>query len=89
MTKQEEIDWGLRKFLSEWTEQDGEQYLYDFSLALRGYLHSQGVVIKVERELPDWKEADCIGGGAKLAQQDMLDNNWRCVESLLDKDNPV
>ena len=43
MTKQEEIDWGLRKFLSEWTEQDGEQYLYDFSLALRGYLHSQGI----------------------------------------------
>ena len=52
-------------------------------------LQELGVVIKVERELPDWKEADCIGGGAKLAQQDMLDNNWRCVESLLDKDNPV
>lgn len=49
MTKQEKIDWGLRNLIREWTNEEGSKYLYEFSKAIRAYLHSQNVVIKVDR----------------------------------------
>ena len=48
MIKQEEIDWGLRKLIREWTNEDGTKYLYDFSRAIRNYLNDNGVMIKVD-----------------------------------------
>ena len=48
MTRQEEIDWGLRELCAKWTGEDGTKYVYDFSLAIRQYLSSQGVVIRAE-----------------------------------------
>lgn len=43
MTKQKEIDWGLRSIITTWTGEDGTKYLYDFSDAIRVYLHSQDI----------------------------------------------
>lgn len=45
MPSSEGIDWGLRRLITEWTSEDGTKYLYDFSKAIREYLHSQGVGI--------------------------------------------
>jgi len=67
------------------------------------FLHSRGCVIKVEGELPKDKDFTRTGGcfsdsekethafdtGYFASQQDMLNNNWRCVESILGKDSPV
>jgi len=49
MTKQEEIRGGIEKIRREALGNDCSGYLTD---AILNYLHSQGVVIKVERELP-------------------------------------
>lgn len=48
MTKQEEINWGLHKLIGDWIGDDGTMRLYNFSQAIREYLHSQGVVVKVD-----------------------------------------
>ena len=62
-------------------------------------LDELGCVIKVDRELPTGGK--CYGEHGIFivpdtrveitfhTQQDMLNNNWRCVESILDKDSTV
>lgn len=45
MSKQEEIDLGLRQVIMEWMGAPSTQELYDFSKAIRVYLDSEGVVI--------------------------------------------
>ena len=50
MTKQEEIDWGLRNLIRELTNEDGTIFLYKASIKTREYLKSMGVVIKVDME---------------------------------------
>ena len=48
MTKQEEIDWGIRSFLCDAFNCDEDHYLAVKSLELRQYLAREGVVIKVD-----------------------------------------
>lgn len=43
MSKQEKIDWGLRKLIRELTNEDGTMYLLNASQKIRRYLHSQGL----------------------------------------------
>ena len=54
MTKQEEIRNGMRKFISDkgWR---GLNFI-EAEEVLTKYLHSQGVVIQTDRELPNWLE---------------------------------
>ncbi len=68
MRKQEEIrggmqpnlDWGLRKWLGDWFGEDNPTELYNASKSLRQFLHSQGCVLRVDRELPPCRCDDCI-----------------------------
>ena len=54
MTKQEEIRSGIEKFVSEAYWYEGEKNIVtDITKQLISYLHSQGVVIKVDKKLPD------------------------------------
>jgi len=46
----------------------------------------------VERELPELDRIPAwldMSDAYEEGKQDMLNNNWRCVESILDKDSPV
>ena len=45
MTRQEEIDWGLRGIIKEWTRDDWDVYHFNFSKAILNYLHSQGACL--------------------------------------------
>ncbi len=65
MTKQEEIREGIAKGLAhcdiiEWEELTNENKQHYLSEAdrIRNYLHSQGVVIKVDRELPNVSKSE-------------------------------
>jgi len=83
MTKQEEIREGLGNVIAQWHP----LVTGDLLDAILSYLHSQGVVIKVDRELP--KECqDCAlyrsysGGGIKL-----LKAGYVVVEPLIKRQN--
>ena len=53
MATREEIREGIEKFVSEAYWYEGEKNMVvDITSRLVNYLHSQGVVIKVDRELP-------------------------------------
>lgn len=64
MNKQEEIREGIEAIIRErgydiWSVagKDGiEQFLQDELNQILSYLHSQGCVLKVDRELPKWLE---------------------------------
>jgi len=99
MTKQEEIrewvkEWvlGIRQYLND-TEHSPEPFtkpidpnvlIVEFPNKLLKYLHSQGVVIKVERELPfaDWITVP-PSEIAKYTQQNMLKAGYKAVEPLI------
>ena len=89
MAKQEEIDWGLRKLIREWTGEEGTKYLYDFSKAIRSYLHSQRCRIEVDREAPcireDPEQTDCELILAIATQKDMLKAGYVAVEPLVNE----
>ena len=63
MTKQKEIDWGLRNLIRELTGEDGTVFLYNGSKTIREYLCSQGAMLKVK--CPDcvwWQfEGEVVG----------------------------
>ena len=79
MTKQGKIDWGLRNLITEWTSEEGSKYLYDFSNAIRTYLHSQGVVIKVDRELPSMDIVQALE--ADIADRRGLKSEWYMIDN--------
>ncbi len=100
MTKQEKIREGYAKFLFERTEHDSQHCAksYDdlkdkgFWLWLADehlkYLHSQGAVIKVDRELPNLSmgKHDCdYVAGYKEARYEMLEAGYVAVESLTEE----
>ena len=83
MTKQEKIDWGLRGLISKWTGEDGSKYLYDFSKAIREYLHSQGgVLLKENQELPDSLMEGQIACDKPTYQEMLRRANFKAVEPL-------
>ena len=100
VSKQEEIDWGLRTKLGELFGCDEDNYLYTASKELREWLASQGVVRRVDRELPIVKAKrelpksaidDMLKGKSpiqiyKEAQQDMLKAGYVAVEPLIELD---
>ena len=47
---QPNLDWKLRKWLGDWFGEDDPTQLYNASKELREFLHSQGVVLKVDRD---------------------------------------
>ena len=54
MTKQEEIREGVEKFVSEAYWYEGKKNVVEsITNELLQYLHSQGVVLKVKRDLPE------------------------------------
>jgi len=71
MTEQEKIDWGLRELISKWTNEDDDKYLYDFSKAIREYLHSQGLVIVAD------------AGVVKVSADSSLTTTLYHVESII------
>ena len=80
----EEIDWGLRKLIREWTNEEETKYLYDFSKAIRVYLAERGVVIKVDRGLPPIGTSDNFGKTVShLTQIDILKAGYVAVEPLI------
>jgi len=86
--KRQEIDWGLRNLIKKWTNEESSPYLSTFSRALRQFLHSQGVVIKVEGELPDTpREVVFYSGdyGYKKSQRDMLNAGYTRTISLIEE----
>ena len=95
MTKQEEIKGKIATLLLPVATREVNGFEATDQILL--YLHSQGCVLKVEGKLPKDKDFTRTGGcfsdsekethafdtGYFASQQDMLNNNWRCVESIL------
>ena len=80
MTKQEEIREGLAEELCKinggiWNAANYNDYWLEKADGALSYLHSQGVVIKVERELPE-NSLKTLGGsfegGYLIGQQDII-----------------
>ena len=99
MTKQEEIQEGLAVKLASFEgrkywqmpDVDKEYWLTQSSASLQ-YLHSQGVVIKVDRQLPRLKsitseatveEKSAFLLGLKYAQEGIIEAGYVAVESLI------
>ena len=93
MTKQEEIREGVAKYINQYSELGLEVC----AGMIMDYLHSQGVVIKVERELPHpWRD-DCMSAHSKTcetcfnceilewAQFDLIEAGLVVVESLVSR----
>jgi len=87
MTKQEEIREGIaREYMAatgmEYREGDGKRSIFvDQILA---YLHSQGCVLKVERELPSYRNAvNKSYNDYMLGQEDMLKAGFGAFEPLI------
>ena len=84
MTKQQEIQEGLEELMrsavgSSWAGLETDNIL--------NYLHSKGVVIKVDRELP-LSPMPPTPGDALIyrTQKDMLKAGYVAVEELIEKD---
>ena len=100
MTKQKEIREGMRNILIDFANRkksllDAEDLTYLLS-NLREYLHSQGVVIKVDRELPDC-DVDCnvyatecdkceYGHAYHRAQRELGEAGYVAVEPLIEEE---
>ncbi len=95
---QEKIMKGMAKQLAQFDGQDWDALSLEAQGTYKGraivlgcHLHSQGVVIKVDRELPDkpladdWAEAIKAPRNAfyELAQKDMLKAGYVAVEPLV------
>lgn len=94
MNKQEEIGKEVFNFIYTGLV-EGERY-GDIADSILYYLHSQGVVIKVEKELPittglygkplPINGSDDYNKGQIKGQQDMLDAGYVAVESLIEEE---
>ena len=83
MTKQEEIREGMENVIRGY--EGAERWSGVITDGLLGYLHSQGVVIKVDRELPDMP---CYSHTREKtaysrSQEDMLNAGYVAVEPLI------
>lgn len=93
MTKQEEIREGMEKLVSEAYWYEGKRNIVvDIAKKMLLYLHSQGVVLKVDRELPEtWRVTysdpptpnKAYEYGQSDGKQDMLKAGYVAVESLI------
>ena len=87
MTKQEEIDWGLRELIRKLTGEEGTVFLYDASKKIRNYLQDNDVVVKVDRELPNSLCAGCscyfVKDGRVNFQKELDKAGYVAVESLI------
>ncbi len=91
MTKQEEIREGIDRIIQHWnpcasTSTDWTPLHGGLTVGqdLVNYLHSQGVVIKVDRELPEPVGVEILVGAIIHAtQQDMLKAGYVAVEPLV------
>ena len=93
MTKQEEIREGVEKLVSKAYWYEGKKnVVVSITKEIISYLADNNCVLKVDRELPEtlideleYGDATCADfrWGVSACQKDMLDNNWRCVESLI------
>ena len=84
MSKQSEIREGIAGLINLSTSEETKRTI---SNAIILYLHREGVVIKVDRELPQWK-LEAMGSATenaiyKVAQKDMA--SYVAVEPLIDK----
>jgi len=62
---------------------DGDELDIDGALgAIFSCLHSEDVVIKVDKELPAPHKSYSLGEGYKIVQQDMLDAGYVATEPL-------
>ena len=95
MTKQEEIREGIESVIQGFEDNSPDAgYGYekeDMALAIVSELHSQGVVIKVGRELPE-SIMDAVNGNDKFGKREFarLLMNWagyEAVEPLIGADN--
>ena len=84
MTKQEEIREGVYKQIrSDVVGHSRTSYLAE---GIINYLHSQGVVIKVDRELPDnevWHKVEREFEAYCAGRNDMLKAGYVAVEPLI------
>ena len=83
MTKQEEIREGIASYIRLYngTSTTASEFT---SKAILEYLHSQGVVLKVDKELPIVPlTAHCMGA-YRRAQADMVDDGFTAVEPLIE-----
>ena len=91
MTKQEEIKVGIERVLDELLFSPGESedgYTYNLTgciTNLLNYLHSQGVVIKVDRKLPTTEELERLSklSSDALAVRELFLNNSEAVMPLI------
>ena len=95
MTKQQEIREGIVSIAKQWFSNNGFAYQTmpndrSFEGDLLAYLHSQGVVIKAEKELPENNFICNLVTGEKYqdagyrnAQRDMLKAGYVVVEPLI------
>jgi len=90
MTKQEEISKGLAQLTELWIQNNypiGSQTFSDLADQSLAYLHSQGVVIKVDRELPDNaiyyppKQLESYNAGRQI----MISGGYVAVEPLIEE----
>ncbi len=91
MTKQEEIREGIFRIILDncWTSESEEASIFGAALRIVDYLHSQGVMLKRESELPDNvcenDDGRDLTTGYKLAQEDMLEAGYVAVKPLIEE----
>ena len=88
MSKQEELWGALSWILSEiyWKGKRGESINYrEYGTEIFASLHSQGVVIQIERELPEPRYPNSeMDAYIWEGQQDMLKAGYTAVEPLIE-----
>ena len=97
MTKQEEIREGIYALFSGcFTNMTGKLpneeemgWLNAYTEQMQVYLHSQGVVIKVDRELPvmprDWYGYGDVNSTYKAGRESLLKADFGAFENLIEK----
>ena len=91
MTRQEEVRDGMLQIVSEYgfrvLMSEGKTKPANWTDKLLFYLHSEGVVIKADRELPEDMWASPMNSVEHDAQQDMLRAGYVAVEPLVRLDS--
>ena len=85
MTKQEEIREGIKKVISVYFGLDAlqEPFLNELPDSMIKYLHSQGLVIKVDGELPGTFLSEAGHAFEKVVQQEMIGAGYTLTEELI------
>jgi len=91
MTKREEIREGIKRIVAVWEESDGNT-TRGIDDRILEYLHSQGVVIKVERELkmPEYWAGEWYideNGNKQTLEDAVGDAGYVAVEPLIKEKN--